>query len=77
MGLKNGEAALAADWAIRGWVTYVQQVTRDLAADHPVDERMMLALAGEELPVWLEEGVRVHLVAARSSAQARLVSATG
>jgi hypothetical protein len=58
----------APDLAIDGWLRYVQQVTKDLPADHPVDERMVLALAGEELPYWLEDGIRARLVTARGEA---------
>lgn len=75
MGLKNAETAIVADWAIKGWTTYVQVVTRDLDQAEPVDTRMMLALAGEELPGWLEEGIRIRLIAARGEALVARVTA--
>jgi hypothetical protein len=68
MSMKHGDAAIAADWAVQGWINYVWRVTRELPATHPVDERMAFALAGEELPKWLEDGIRVRLVAARGEA---------
>jgi hypothetical protein len=66
--LKNDDGAAVADVAVQGWLRYVQLATRELPATHPVDERMMLALAGEELPSWLEDALRVRLVAARGEA---------
>jgi len=66
--MKQGDAAIAADWAAKGWLNYVLNVTRELPATHPVDDRMQQALAGEELPQWLEDAVRVRLVALRGEA---------
>lgn len=60
----------APDQAITGWTRYVQLATRDLPADAPVDERMAMALAGEELPYWLEDGIRIRLVGSRTRALA-------
>lgn len=57
--------------AVQGWTTYVQLATRDLDPIHPVDERMMLGLAGEELPLWLEDGIRTRLIAVRGEALVR------
>lgn len=65
----------APDFAISGWVRYVYAVTSDLPATAPVDERMALALAGEDLPSWLEDGIRIRLVAARGEALVQQVVA--
>lgn len=66
--LKDHDGAAVADTAVRGWLRYIQLATRELPPTHPVDERMVLALAGEELPLWLEDAIRVRLVAARGEA---------
>lgn len=66
--LKNHEGAAVADLAVQGWLRYIQQVTRDLPATAPVEERMTHALAGEELPDWLFDALYVRLVAARGEA---------
>jgi hypothetical protein len=58
----------APDLAISGWVRYVYAVTSELPPTHPVDEHMALALAGEDLPYWLEDGIRIKLVAGRGQA---------
>jgi hypothetical protein len=63
----------APDHAIEGWLRYVQLATRHLAPTYPVDERMALALSGEQLPCWLEDGVRIRLVAARGEALVKQV----
>lgn len=65
MGLKNDECAEIAQLAINGWLSYVQQVTKHEDAAMPVDDRMTFALAGEELPQWLWDAIRVRLVADR------------
>jgi hypothetical protein len=58
----------APDLAISGWTRYVYAVTHELSDTAPVDERMALALAGEDLPYWLEDGIRIKLVAGRGEA---------
>lgn len=58
----------APDLAIHGWTRYVYAVTCDLSPTHPVDERMAFALAGEDLPEWLETGIRNQLIAGRGEA---------
>jgi alpha-D-ribose 1-methylphosphonate 5-triphosphate synthase subunit PhnH len=58
----------APDLAIDGWVRYVYAATSELSPTHPVDERMCLALAGEDLPGWLEDGIRNRLIAGRGEA---------
>lgn len=64
MSLKDRDAAIAAEWAVNGWLRYVQLATRDLSPNHPVDERLALALAGVNLPPWVMDGVRLRLTAA-------------
>jgi hypothetical protein len=54
-------------YAIQGWTAYVQQVTKREDPAMPVDDRMIFALAGEELPDWLLDGIRARLDAARTS----------
>ena len=73
--MKSGDAAIVANIAVDGWLRYVQLATRSLPPTHPVDERMMQALAGEDLPTWLEDAIRVRLVAARGEALVRQVTA--
>lgn len=58
----------APDLAIDGWTRYVYAVTSELTPTHPVDERMALALAGEDLPDWLADGIRHKLIAGRGQA---------
>jgi hypothetical protein len=58
----------APDLAISGWTRYVYAVTSELSPTHPVDERMALALTGEDLPEWLEDGIRHQLIAGRGQA---------
>lgn len=57
----------APDLAIAGWTRYVYAVTSDLPDTAPVEDRFA-ALAGEDLPQWLEEGVWKKLVAGRGQA---------
>lgn len=61
----------APDLAIKGWLAYVQQVTKHEDPTMPVDERMTFALAGEELPDWLTDAIRTRLVASRGEALVR------
>lgn len=58
----------APDLATDGWLRYVQLSTRDLPATAPVEDRLALALAGEELPEWLMTNLRARLFAARGEA---------
>lgn len=58
----------APDQAITGWTKYVLEATKHLPGTHPVDERMAQVLAGENLPYWLENGIRIKLVAHRGEA---------
>jgi len=73
--LKDPEGAAVADMAVQGWLRYIQLTTRDLPATAPVDERMTYALAGEELPDWLFDALRVRLIAARGEALVSQVKA--
>lgn len=75
MGLKDAETAMTADWAIKGWMAYVHVVTRHLPETVPVDQRLAEALVGDELPLWLEDGIRTRLVAARGEALVARVTA--
>jgi hypothetical protein len=70
MSLKDDECAQVAQLAIDGWLAYIAETTRELSPTTPVDDRMALALAGRELPRWLEEELRIRLVAARGQALA-------
>lgn len=54
--------------ATDGWLRYIQLATRELPATAPVEERLELALAGEELPEWLISNLRHRLFAARGEA---------
>lgn len=56
------------DQSVAGWTRYVLAVTSDLQASHAVDERMTFALAGEDLPEWLVDGIRNELIAVRGQA---------
>lgn len=67
MGLKDAQTAEVAQWAIDGWMLYVQQVTKHENPLLPVDEKMLYALAGEDLPPWLEDAIRERLVASRTA----------
>jgi hypothetical protein len=67
MGMvKDSEGAHVVEMAIKGWLAYVQEVTKHEDPAMPVDERMAVALPQDvTLPHWLEDAVRVRLVAAR------------
>jgi hypothetical protein len=65
----------AQELAIDGWTRYVLCETGQLPDTTPVDERMAQALSGIELPYWLEDGIRIRLVAFRGEALVRHVTA--
>ncbi|HEX8321609.1 hypothetical protein [Longimicrobium sp.] len=76
--MKNGDAAIAVEWAAKGWVAYINEMTAGLPATHPVDLRIRAAAeyAGfGKLPTWLEDAVRVRLSAQRGEALVRQLGA--
>jgi hypothetical protein len=75
MGLKDDECAEISQWAIDGWLALVQEKTRHEDPAMPVDERMAVALGDETLPFWLEDAVRVRLVASRGEVLVRRATA--